>query len=190
MIGRTEMESLTVRSALGGRMTRGFTMAGFLSRTELENLLAGAVRTTVIPGGAVGDHTVTGIRVGDALRSVLSLALSDHGAADVIAAIDDHGAHGHSITTVAPAGGGAALTEPAVAGAIESAGGGQVNPGAVDALAADQAHAATAVDVAHALAVADLTAEFSITGNDTINNAGGTVTTGRALIVVYEDLTP
>jgi len=35
----------------------------------------------------------------------------------------------------------------------------------------------------------DLTAEFSISAADTINNAGGTNTTGGGLIVVYEDRT-
>ncbi len=190
MIGKAELESLTVRSALGGRMTRGFAMAGFLSKAELESLLAGAVRTTVIAGGAPGNFAVAGIRVGDALRSVLSLGLDDHVAGDVIAAIDDHPAHGHDITTVAAGIGGAALTEPAVAGPLETAAAGQTNPGAVDALPVDQGHIATVVDVAHAWAVADLTAEFTITAPGTINNGGGTNTTGRALLVVYEDLTP
>jgi hypothetical protein len=36
----------------------------------------------------------------------------------------------------------------------------------------------------------DLTGEFSITVADTINNGGGTDTTGSILVVVYEDLTP
>jgi len=36
----------------------------------------------------------------------------------------------------------------------------------------------------------DLTAEFEITAANTINNAGGTDTTGAVLVVVYEDLTP
>jgi hypothetical protein len=73
MLGKTELQSLTVKSALGGRLVRGFTMAGFLSKAELEQLLAGAVKTTVIDGGAAGDHAVSGIAVGDALRSVLKL---------------------------------------------------------------------------------------------------------------------
>lgn len=42
------------------------------------------------------------------------------------------GAHQHDITTVAAAGGGGALTDPATPGAIESAGGGQVNTDAID----------------------------------------------------------
>jgi len=36
----------------------------------------------------------------------------------------------------------------------------------------------------------NLTSEFSITGDDTINNAGGTDTSGGGLVVVWEDLTP
>ena len=36
---------------------------------------------------------------------------------------------------------------------------------------------------------ADLTAEFSISAANTINNAGGTDTTGSGLLVVYEDRT-
>lgn len=126
MIGKAELESLTVTSALGGRMTRGFTMAGFLSKTELEQLLAGAVKTTVIDGGAAGDRTVTGIAVGDALRSVLKLDFTlAEGAPNV-----------------------------------------------------------------RTWAAADLTSEFAITAANTINNAGGTDTTGAVLVVVYEDLTP
>jgi len=39
-------------------------------------------------------------------------------------------------------------------------------------------------------AVSDLTSEFSVAAADTINNAGGTDTTGQILVVVYEDLTP
>jgi hypothetical protein len=35
----------------------------------------------------------------------------------------------------------------------------------------------------------DITSEFTITGDDTINNAGGTDTTGGFLVVVYEDRT-
>lgn len=35
----------------------------------------------------------------------------------------------------------------------------------------------------------NITSEFTITANDTINNAGGTVTTGGFLVVIYEDRT-
>ncbi len=38
--------------------------------------------------------------------------------------------------------------------------------------------------------IEDLTAEFAITATNTINNTGGTDTTGAILIVVFEDLTP
>lgn len=101
-------------------------MAGFLSKSELESLLAGAVKTTVINGGAAGNHTVSGIAIGDALRAVLKLDFT--------------------------------LTE----GAPNT----------------------------RTWAASDLTGEFSITGANTINNAGGTDTTGAVLVVVYEDLTP
>ena len=128
MIGKAELESLTTKSALGGRLRKRFAMSpgAFLSKAELESLLAGAVRTTVIDGGAAGDHTVTGIAVGDALRAVLKLDFT--------------------------------LTE------------GTPNT--------------------RTWAASDLTGEFSITGANTINNAGGTDTTGAVLVVVYEDLTP
>ena len=42
------------------------------------------------------------------------------------------GAHQHDVTTVAAAGGGSAMTEAAIAGALETAGAGQTNPDAVD----------------------------------------------------------
>lgn len=38
-------------------------------------------------------------------------------------------------------------------------------------------------------ALADLTAEFSITAADTINNVGGTATDGDQLLVIWADLT-
>jgi len=125
-IAKEELEGLAKKSALGGRMLRGFTMAGFLSKTELEALLAGAVRTTVIDGGAAGNHTVTGIAVGDALRAVLKLDFT--------------------------------LTE----GAPNT----------------------------RTWAASDLTSEFTITAANTINNVGGSDTTGAVLVVVHEDLTP
>jgi len=194
MLGRTELESLTVTSALGGRLNRGFEMAGFLGRDELVALLTGAVRSTVIAGGAAGNHTVTGIRVGDALRSVLSLdvAQGDH-------AIVAHGA---------AAGGPEACAGAAVAAHVGAVGcAAAASDGQVFQNAADLAHGVTQPTITHAniiagianhaavahvrtWAVADLTAEFTITAPNTINNAGGTNTTGRALLVVYEDLTP
>ncbi len=167
MIGKTEVEALARSSARGGRSMRGFSMAGFLSKAELESLFAGAVRTKVIAGGAAGNHTVTGVAVGDALRSVLKL--------DVAQA--NHAAHTH-VNTLAAA-------------ALEG-----VDLAAVQADHATGArHTLTNVEVA-ALAhtrtwsMADLTSEFAITGANTINNTGGTDTTGAILVVVFEDLTP
>ena len=84
-----------------------------------------AVKSTIIAGGAAGNHTVTGISTGDALVAVLKLDFT--------------------------------LTD------------GTPNT--------------------RAWTVSDLTGEFSISAADTINNAGGTDTTGAALLVLYEDRT-
>jgi hypothetical protein len=73
-----------------------------------------AVRTTVIPGGAVGDHSVGGVKPRDRLVSVLFVDFTD-----------------------------------ATGGAT------------------------------------DLTSEFTITADETINNAGGTDTTAGHLIVTW-----
>ncbi len=175
MIGKTEIEALARSSARGGRLIRGFSMAGFLSKAELESLFAGAVRTGVVAGGPAGDHAVSGIAVGDALRSVLKL--------DVAQA--DHPLQAHSGVTVSPH----------AAVALQGAD-----------LAATQAdHATAARHPDHTLtqpndhpalahtrtwSAADLTSEFTITGTNTINNAGGSDTTGAILVVVFEDLTP
>ena len=79
-----------------------------------------------------------------------SVDLVDHPQADIVGAILDHPVHGHDITTVAVVLGGGAVTDPAAPGPLESAGGGQVNTGAVDDLAAAQAHAAGAAPAVHA----------------------------------------
>lgn len=124
-----------------------------MSRTELENLLAGAVRTAIIAGGAAGDHTVTGIEVGDALRAVIAL----------------NPAHTHTIP--ADTSGTTEVAEINAAGNLAVGAGGNIPSDG-------------------AIAPTDLLGEFSITAADTINNAGGTDTTGQVLVVVYEDLTP
>jgi hypothetical protein len=153
MIGKTELESLTKKSALGGRLTRGFTMAGFLSKAELESLLAGAVRTAIISGGPAGDHMVTGIEVGDALRAVIALDPA------------------HTHTVPADTSGTTEVAEINAAGNLAVGVGGSIQSGG-------------------AIAPSDLTSEFLVTAANTINNAGGTDTTGQILVVVYEDLTP
>lgn len=122
-------------------------------------VLAGATHTLPSLAPAIGQIIAAsilrgGFTVTDHAAADVVAALADHGAASVVAAVDDHAVHGHDITTVAAAGGGSAMTEPAVAGALETAGAGQTNTAAVDVLAAAQAHAATAVDVAHAAGAA------------------------------------
>lgn len=175
MLGKSELQSLTAKSALGGKLTRGFTMGGFLSKAELESLLAGAVKTTVIGGGAAGNHTVTGIKVGDALRAVLKLdvANAQHGAI----------AHGAGANPVAHT----TAELPALTDHDDNPTYHTAHP-AADIVAAVADHAA--MTHTRTWSAADLTSEFSIAGDDTINNAGGTETTGAVLVVVYEDLTP
>jgi len=79
----------------------------------------------------------------------LPAALADHPQADIVGALADHAVHGHDMTLVVPAGAGVAVTAPAVAGPLEQVGGPVTNPGAVDVLAAAQAHAAGAAAAAH-----------------------------------------
>lgn len=78
-------------------------------------LRAGVFKSAVIAGGAAGSHTVTGIKAGDEL-----------------------------ITVIRFVGAGTDITD-----------------------------------------VADLTSEFDVTADDTINNTGGTATTGSKLLVLY-----
>ena len=80
----------------------------------------------------------------------LPAALADHPQADIVGALADHAVHGHDMTLVTPAGAGVAVTAPAIPGPLEQVGGPVVNPAAVDALAAVQAHAAGAAAVPHA----------------------------------------
>ena len=109
-----------------------------------------------VPGAIVSPNPITIPDVAPDIEAVVSaqitrlpVGLADHEPADIIAAIADHAVHGHDMTLVAPAGAGTAVTAPAVAGPIEQAGGPVTNPGAVDDLAAVQAHAGSAVAVAH-----------------------------------------
>lgn len=117
---------------------------------KIIRFIPGAVATPnaiTIPASAPDIQAVIGAEI---TRLPVALCnLTAHPDVDIIAAIDDHPVHGHGITLVAPAGGGGAATAPVVAGPIEEAGGGAIEVGAVDVLAAGQAHVATAVPVAH-----------------------------------------
>jgi len=112
-----------------------------------------------VPGAIATPNPITIPDAAPDIQAVLSaeitrlpVALCDltaHPDVDIIAAIDDHPVHGHDMTLVGPAGGGAVVTAPVVAGPIEQVGGPVTHPGAVDVLAAGQAHVATAIPVAH-----------------------------------------
>lgn len=160
MLGMSEMETLAQRSALGGRLLRGYTKFGLFGETELKGLSTAALRWTTIAGGAAGDHTVTGIEADDVLRSVIAL----------------DPAHGHDLTPGSTGGTTNALGEDG-AGALETA-------------AAEATAMPDCIQDGDGAAQNDLTDEFEIAGADTINNGGGTDTSGQILMVVYEDLTP
>lgn len=113
--------------------------------------------TALFMSSVVGAYILrmgAGFAIPDHPQADVIAAVADHPQADVAGALADHPVHQHDITTVTAAGGGSAMTEPAVAGALETAGAGQTNPNAVDANAAAQAHAAGAAAVAHAAGAA------------------------------------
>lgn len=129
----------------------------------------------LISGGAAGNHTVTGIKTGDRLVSVIQIA---HGDKLQIAggAAGDHTVSGvgasDRIISVIQLGRQAQFTcSGGAAGALTCTG-----VQAEDRL----------VQVYNETDDADLTSEFSITGDDTIDNTGGTATTGDVLRVVVD----
>lgn len=162
-----EIKGVFTSSVFGGRAQRSLAMAGFLSKDELATLVKGAVKNSFIAGGPAGDHAVSGIAIGDQLRSVHSL--------DVAQA--EHAVHSHPNTLAAAALQGADLA----AVQADHATGARHTLTNVNNAAA-QAHTRT-------WAVAALTSEFSI-GAGKISNPGGTDTTGKVLVVVWEDWTP
>ena len=122
--------AVTADKLADGAVTTSKLANGAVTSDKIDNgavtkpkLPSGIIVAKLINGGAAGNHTVSGIRVGDSLISVLQFDFN----------------------------------EEAFVG------------------------------------VADITSEFTITGDDTINNTivngNGTNTTGDKLYVVYQDLT-
>lgn len=105
----------TIKSLWFGSMPKN-SIAALLDNMKP---LVGQVKIAVIAGGAAGNHTVTGIAVGDELIAVLRMI-----------------------------GAGTDVTD-----------------------------------------VAELASEFTVSAANTINNTGGTDTTGSKLVVAYLDLT-
>ena len=112
-----------------------------------------------VPGAVVSPNPITIPATAPDIQAVVDAEITRvptgvcnlvaHPQADIVAALADHPVHGHDMTLVAVVGG-VVVTAPAVAGPIEQVGGPVTHPGAVDALAAAQAHAAGAAAVAHA----------------------------------------
>lgn len=148
------VERVTSISITGGYLVEVAAVAANVVTYTVTNPRALIAAADVV--AAVANHPAADIVAGLANHAAVDVvaAIIDHPQADIVGAIADHAAHGHDITTVVPAGGGGAITDPAIPGPLESAGGGQVNAGAVDVLAAAQAHAAGAAAVAHAAGAA------------------------------------
>ena len=115
--GKLADGAVTTSKLANGAVTSDKIDNGAVTKPKLPS---GIIVAKLINGGAAGNHTVSGIRVGDSLISVIQFD----------------------------------------------------------------------VDTGGIVGVADLTSEFTITGNDTINNTGGTDTTSDdKLYVLYQDLT-
>jgi hypothetical protein len=100
------------------------------------------IKTAIIAGGAAGNLSVTGIKVGDEISSIISV-----------------GGNSQTLAT------GAAAGDITVTGIL-----------ADDVLKS----------VINLTDGTDVTSEFTVTADDTINNTGGTATTGDTLLVVWE----
>lgn len=178
-----------------GRMVRSAT--GVITRE----------RVAVLAGGAAGDHTLTGITTDDKLKSV-------HHLASPTATPSGFAAGAHAVTAGEETAGtldidtglgadleGFSLLEtvsgvhvPFVDAAISEAAGVITVADGAATYAVTEANiiywtaGEDAVDAAAAAgSPADLTSEFSITADDTINNAAGTATTGGLLLIVWYD---
>jgi len=171
-IGKAELSSILASYPRMIGSIRGTIMAGFLSKAELEALVTGSVQTADIADGAVTlaklpDGVLTADAAGRA--KVADGFLQDAKvAADAAIAHSKLGVGTVKATLIA----GGAAGDHTVTGITTD----------------DNLVAVLQIDATDASETyADLTAEFSISAADTINNAGGTDTTGSGLLVVYED---
>jgi hypothetical protein len=147
-------------------------MAGFLSKAELEALVTGSVQTADIANGAVTLAKLPdGVLTADAAgRAKVADGFVNNAkvAADAAIAHTKLGTGTIKATLIA----GGAAGNHTVTGI-------QTTDNLVAVLQVDATDASETY--------ADLTSEFTISAADTINNAGGTNTTGCGLLVVYED---
>lgn len=154
-IGRDELGSLIGSNPRLIGALRGTNMAGFLSKTELEALVAGSVQTADIADGAITNAKVA---------AAAAIAHNKLAAGAVRQAVIAGGAAGaHAIT-------GIAVGDSLVSVLYLARDGGPPVDNIAD--------------------LSDLTAEFTISDADEIDNTGGTATTGGYLVVTWEDRTP
>ncbi|MBA7708017.1 hypothetical protein ES703_116904 [subsurface metagenome] len=108
---------------------------------DIDEVVAAEITRVPVGMGSLTDHT----------QAEVVDAILDHSQAVIVAAVLEHPVHQHDITMVGPAGGGGAVTAPAIPGSIEEAGGGAVMTGAVDNLGAVQDHLDGVNPVGHAV---------------------------------------
>ena len=162
----------------------------------MTNFDAVNVKTSVINGGAAGNHTLTGIATTDRILSVVHVPRGFASGKVTIslmqataeAVVIDTGLGaalgGYSISVVTTAGVPVALTDAVIsdaAGVITLAG------AATYAVTATDVVLWTAMQATMAVTPVDVTSEFSIGAANTIANAAGTATTGGLLIVLWCD---
>ncbi len=169
------------------------------------------VRTTILTGGAAGDHTLTGIDLEyDSLISVNSIAsvgathVTGFAAGTYTMDADDATASSATIPTgltapdtfqvmVLTAGGNVVITDAdiTISGANLVVADGAATFAVTDTyvvhwMAWDASDASLSADVG-TLSGAELTSEFTLSADDTINNDSGTATVGDVLVVVWFD---
>lgn len=169
-IGKTELESILASNPRMVGSLRGTNMSGFLSKTELEGLVTGSVQTADIADLAVATGKIANL------------------------AVEEGKLAANAVINVKVAAGAAIVPSKLAAGGVRATiiGGGAAGAHVVTGIAVGDNLVAVlqidATDVSETYA--DLTAEFTISDTDEIDNAGGTDTTGCGLVVVYEDRTP
>jgi len=134
-------------------------MAGFLSKAELEALVTGSVQTADIADSAVTTAKIANGAIGNAKVAADAAIAPTKLATGVVKA-----------TLIA----GGAAGNHTVSGI-------STGDHLVAVLQVDATDASETYD--------DLTSEFTISAANTINNTGGTNTTGSGLLVIWEDRT-
>jgi len=201
-ISKVELSSILASNPRLVGPLRGTNMAGFLSKAELEALVTGSVQTADLAAGAVTTAKVADANITEAKIANGAVTENKVGAGAVTLAKLPDGVLTADVAGRAKVADGFvnnAKVDAAAAIAHTKLGTGTVKATLIAGGAAGD-HTVTGITTDDSLVAvlqidatdasetyANLTAEFSITAANTINNTGGTNTTGSGLLVVYED---